>query len=453
MKRGDRLGRWTLVQSLASGGNGEVWKVSGPGGATAALKTLRPDRRSRYRIARFRNEIAFLVDYPNRPGVMPLLDHHLPNEDMPSEMGWIVMPLAIPLRKHLGEEPQAAEVIAAVATVAATLTSLADEGVGHRDVKPDNLFWLDDEVVVGDFGLVTYPEKDPLTEAGRRLGPLDYMAPEMRADADSAAAGPADVWALAKTLWTILTNASHPLPGPHRPDDPAYSLASLLEHPRTSELDWLLASATRLEPAERISMAILASELKALLRPPPEAEADPDLDRLVERVGSLTRGRAQAAAQERELHTRLTTSANRFHRDALVPAAQLLRDSLPGFEVRYREQDLYVLARLPPLQRRLADHAWGYDLSFPLERGPLTVTIALGVRIFRPDAATVVALVRVGSYHPVESVGEDVYFEAVDLMPGRPSETTALETVRVGLAAAAPRAVKVAAQAISTGNA
>ncbi len=452
MKPGDRLGRWTLIQALASGGNGEVWKVSGPAGSTAALKTLRPDRRSRYRIARFRDEIAFLVDHPDRSGVMPLMDHHLPKKDTPSEIGWIVMPLAIPLRERLGEEPQAAEVIAAVATVAATLASLAQEGIGHRDVKPDNLFWLDDGVVVGDFGLVTYPEKDPVTEAGRRLGPLDYMAPEMRADADRADTGPADVWALAKTLWTFLTNAGHPLPGPHRADDPAYSLENRLEHPRSSELDWLLASATRLEPAERISMATLASELAALLRPPPEVEPYPDLHRLVERVGSLTRGRTEAAAKERELHTRLTTSANRFHTDALAPAAQLLRESLPGFKVHYREQDLYVLARLPALQRRLADHAWGYDLSFPLEGAPLTVTIALGVRIFRPDAATIAALVRVGSYHPVESLGEDVYFEIVDLMPGRPSETAALETVRVGLAEAAPRAVKIAAQAISTGS-
>ena len=54
---------------------------------------------------------------------------------------------------------------------------------------------------MGDFGLVTYPDKDPSYRARSPVGPIDYMAPEMRRDADKAKPGPADVWALAKTLW------------------------------------------------------------------------------------------------------------------------------------------------------------------------------------------------------------------------------------------------------------
>jgi hypothetical protein len=34
---------------------------------------------------------------------------------------------------------------------------------------------------------VTYPQKDPRTEHGRKLGPADHMAPEMRENADTAA--------------------------------------------------------------------------------------------------------------------------------------------------------------------------------------------------------------------------------------------------------------------------
>ena len=107
--------------------------------------------------------------------------------------------------------------VAAIAEIAGTLATLAAEGVGHRDIKPDNLFRLGDQWVIGDFRLVTYPEKNPMTEHGRKLGPVDYMAPEMRQDADTAAPGPADVWALAKTLWVLLACSPSRFPGPIGP--------------------------------------------------------------------------------------------------------------------------------------------------------------------------------------------------------------------------------------------
>ena len=68
--------------------------------------------------------------------------------------------------------------VAALTEIAGTLDAFASEGVAHRDIKPDNLFRLGGQCVIGDFGLVTYPEKDPRTAHGRRLGPTDYMAPE-----------------------------------------------------------------------------------------------------------------------------------------------------------------------------------------------------------------------------------------------------------------------------------
>jgi len=46
------------------------------------------------------------------------------------------------------------------------------------------------------------------------------MAPEMRRDADRADPGPADVWALAKTLWVLLTNEAPPQPGTHQAAEP-----------------------------------------------------------------------------------------------------------------------------------------------------------------------------------------------------------------------------------------
>jgi serine/threonine protein kinase len=84
-----------------------------------------------------------------------------------AERSWYVMPVATPIRQALRDDPKPQDVVAAVAEVAGTLESLAVEGVAHRDIKPDNLLRLDDRWVMGDFGLVTYPEKDPRTEHGQ----------------------------------------------------------------------------------------------------------------------------------------------------------------------------------------------------------------------------------------------------------------------------------------------
>src|SRR5207247_463379 len=110
------------------------------------------------------------------PGVLPTLGSWL-SDDL-NQSSWYVMPVATPIREALGSDPEPWTVVGALAEIACTLATLAAEGVWHRDIKPDNLFNLGDRWVVGDFGLVSYPDKNPRTEHGRKLGPADYMAPE-----------------------------------------------------------------------------------------------------------------------------------------------------------------------------------------------------------------------------------------------------------------------------------
>jgi hypothetical protein len=290
IRASQRFGDWTITGDtrLGGGGNGEVWKVGTGDGRTGAIKVLsrRPGREGAYRLARFKDEISFLIKFPNFPGVLPMLDSHI--SDDPAEPSWYVMPEAIPIRKSLGTDPEPARVVTAIAEIATTLTNLAAEEVFHRDIKPDNLFKLGDKFVVGDFGLVTYPEKDPRTEHGRKLGPIDYMAPEMRADADRAAPGPADVWALGKSLWVLLTSQELPLPGTHDPSDAAQTLKERITFGFTAEIDLLLEKATRINPVDRIRMEEIAKELSACLLPPPEIHPSAGLEDLAARAAALT---------------------------------------------------------------------------------------------------------------------------------------------------------------------
>ena len=68
------------------------------------------------------------------------------------------MPLGKSLWDHL-QGGSLEEIVDAVATIATTLSELELTGVFHRDVKPENMLWLEDEAYIGDFGLVDYPEK------------------------------------------------------------------------------------------------------------------------------------------------------------------------------------------------------------------------------------------------------------------------------------------------------
>ena len=170
IRAGQRFENWVTISEgrLGGGGNGVVWRVENADGRSGAIKVLysRSGRVDIYRLGRFKDEISFLTTHPGFPGILPLIESYI--SDDPSDTSWYVMPVATPIRQALENDPEPATVISAVAEIAETLTALAAEGVAHRDIKPDNLFKLDDQWVVGDFGLVTYPEKDPRTDHGRR---------------------------------------------------------------------------------------------------------------------------------------------------------------------------------------------------------------------------------------------------------------------------------------------
>jgi protein kinase-like protein len=260
MQTGKTFGKWQAVERLGKGGNGEVWRCSADG-QEAAVKVLHRNK-DRDRIVRFRNEIKFLLSQPERQGIVPLIDHELPDD--PGDATWFAMPIAQPIAKALGLLPNPGVVVEAVASISNTLTELLREGVSHRDLKPDNLFRLGEGWAVGDFGLVTYPERESLTRKGRKLGPTDYMAPEMRDAPDEADPELADVYSLAKTLWVLITGNALPLPGQHRADDDMCRLTMRIDYPRVENLDLLVEACTANDPRRRWRMNEVARELNAL---------------------------------------------------------------------------------------------------------------------------------------------------------------------------------------------
>jgi serine/threonine protein kinase len=372
---------------LGHGGNGVVWSATDGEGGTYALKVLHS--RGKDRLARFRDEVNFLTLY-DRPGVLPLVDSGL-NERPP----WYVMPLAKPIRKALGRDPAPNTVVEAIASIASVLAGLASEGIGHRDIKPDNLFRLNDSWVVGDFGLVTYPDKDPVTQHGRRLGPLDYMAPEMRANADTVNPEPVDVWSLAKTLWVLLAAEDLPLPGTHDLSNPAYSLAMRIDWQRINEVDLLLERCTQVDPTERLTMAEVATELQALLASPEAASSIADLADLSARLKALVtpaQRKLDAAGDRRRRCNDNWRELEELSRRRWHDLSRLLTFNGPHPAGGYRATSLLGKLTANPY----ASYEWGGQLTPPGDVPPVIVVIASAYRVpvdnERADLAAILAI-------------------------------------------------------------
>ena len=279
---------WRLRSLLGATNSSEVWQAERDGG-TAALKILlSPRAQGGSRYGRFQDEVRFMRDLAPAEGVLPLIDAHLPEHPSRRQPAWLATPVAQVVTDALGPEPPVAVVVRAVAAIARTLATLAAVGHAHRDIKPSNLFELDGAWLVGDFGLVTYPEKPDRTVPNAKLGPAHFIADEMVAAPDTADALPADVFSLAKTLWVLcVPGQGFPPAGQHRVEVPALTLSGWVTAPRLAELDLLIERSTAHDPAERPTMAQFAAELDAWLASDVQTEV-PDLSDLAARIRALS---------------------------------------------------------------------------------------------------------------------------------------------------------------------
>jgi hypothetical protein len=393
MKSGDLLGSWRLVDRLGRGGNGEVWRCVGSDGARAAIKVLL-QQRDRERLGRFRNEVSFLLDHGRRQGVVPIIGHDLSG----TGRVWYVMPLAVPIRTALGPEPAPQQALAAIAAVTRTLAALAEDGIFHRDLKPDNLFRLDQVWSVGDFGLVKYPSGEALTRRGRKLGPIHFMAPEMRESPDTADGELADVYAIAKTLWVLLADSNLPFPGQHRADDEICRLTARLDHRWAPQLDLLIEHCTSNDPSMRPRMREVAAELDAMTKPTTKAAAIGDTVGLERRIAAMTELHHRRDQDRARLYERAARAWQQIEEEVARPAYWALANRLPRFQTRHPVQVAMPRSLLQP-PSAYPSYEWGGTITAPGNAG---ARVDLGVSLRVHDQAgrcTVAAVVAINQHN------------------------------------------------------
>jgi CHASE2 domain-containing sensor protein/tRNA A-37 threonylcarbamoyl transferase component Bud32 len=205
---GSRFGqRFEVVRHLGRGGMGDVYEVRDTrmGGRKAALKTIRPDKEldpkqvieMRQRFYREANTAGAL----NHPNIVTVYDV---GEEL--GMSYIVMEfvegdtLANWTKKQRFSVGQIKHVIY---NAGMGLDYAHENGIFHRDVKPDNIMVTKSGVVkVMDFGIARLAESD-LTKTGSVMGTPAYMSPEqvngMKIDARS------DIFSLGVITYELLT--------------------------------------------------------------------------------------------------------------------------------------------------------------------------------------------------------------------------------------------------------
>jgi serine/threonine protein kinase len=327
-----RVGSWTLQKEIGRGGNATVWLATRVASEDpVALKVLHTSKATREPYQRFIREIRFLQSLNDPRGVLPVIDAHLPRKPNSRNRAWLAMPIANLITEALARSPLE-RVVEAINEIATTLGRLkAEFGIAHRDIKPGNLYELEGEWLVGDFGLIAVPDVEELTRSGRPLGPAHYTPYEMILDPANADPFPADVYSLGKTLWVLATGQRFPPEG-HQPSGTrGFSIADFRPHPHADSLDRLVDTATRLHAHQRPTMDQLDRDLRAWRQ---LAQEPVGLD--VSHVRARLRSKMERELLEEDLEEQRKNhayAAVRRLQDLTAPLNQALRDVHPRAEI------------------------------------------------------------------------------------------------------------------------
>lgn len=255
---GQTLDRYEIAELIGTGGMAAVYrarqirlrrdvaiKVMSPALAANAIFRERFEREAQASANLHHPNILTVYDYGEQDGQLYLVVDYVPGGT---------------LRRWLKGAVPWQEAAKIVVQVAEALDYAHNQGVIHRDVKPNNILMTrDGRPLLADFGLVKPIQSERrLTASGVMLGTPDYMAPEQAQGL--ALDGRADIYALGVMLFEMLTG-QHPYTGETPMSVVVKHLTEPMPRPSAinpavpTALDDIVARATAKMPNERFQRA------------------------------------------------------------------------------------------------------------------------------------------------------------------------------------------------------
>ena len=205
---------YSIERELPRGGMSRVFLARETAlGRKVVIKVLAPELAATLSVERFKREI-MLAARLQHPHIVPLLHSGQAGGSLYYTMPWVD---GESLRDRMTRERQMhiADVSRILEEVASALGYAHEEGVVHRDMKPENVLFFHGQAVVLDFGIAkaltasaTNDEQSGrITQRGMSLGTPVYIAPEQAAG-DPELDHRADIYALGVVTYEML--CGHP---------------------------------------------------------------------------------------------------------------------------------------------------------------------------------------------------------------------------------------------------
>jgi len=211
----DRVGRtlggkYHLRAVLGMGGTAVVYRATALDGSTVAVKLLHDYLCRSTEVCRRFTQEGYVGNMLNHRGTVRVIDHGQDDD----ETVFLVLEMLEgesleDRRVRLGGRLPIYEVLGFADQLLAVLELAHAKGIIHRDVKPSNLFIMNDGTLkVLDFGIARIAnESGPsVTKTGQMIGTPAFMPPEQALSKPREVDARTDLWSVGATMFTLLSS-------------------------------------------------------------------------------------------------------------------------------------------------------------------------------------------------------------------------------------------------------